>query len=115
MTDIVQFIESLGGLHDATVTEVLWLPIEKRLELGIKDLYWNFEGLPEYQGPTGGRFIFSKVSKFLSEIDLAASGLMIADWLFEYSTKPGYSCEILFNSSGRLLIACSQIECQKDK
>ena len=113
MTDIVQFIESLGELHDATVTEFLWLSLEQRLELGIEDLYWNFERFPEYPGAIPGRFIFSQVSKlYPSDVDLAEGGrLMIYDWLFQKAERSNYSCEILFSPGGRLRIECGQIEC----
>jgi hypothetical protein len=113
MEDIAQFIESLGALHDATVLELLWLAVPHRLEIEIKDLYWNFEGLPEYPGAVKGRFILSDVSEFTSTVDYAVPGLMIYKWAFKKTGTAKYRCEILFSPNGKLTVNCDQIECRK--
>ena len=102
----------MGGLHDATVAEVLWLSSERRLELQIRDLYANFAGLPEYRGPMKGRFIFSEVSKLFSDdVDLAETGLVIYEWLFGETETSAFNCEIRFAPGGNMLIECRHIEC----
>ena len=112
MKSIIQFIKSLGALHDATVTEMRWLPQEKRFEIGIEDLYQNFKGLPDYPGPTKGRFVFSQVSKLYStDVDFADVGLMIYELTFRNSEAPGHGCEIRFSPGGKMLIECQSIEC----
>ena len=113
MEGIVQLIESLGDLHDATVTEFLWLPAQLRFELEIEDIYWNFEGEPDYAGPVKGRFIFSEVSNFSLDMDLAEIG-MVYEWTFQEAGSIGYKCEIRFAPAGKMNIACQAIECRTD-
>jgi len=45
-----KFLYDLGGLHDARIERVLWLPENKCLEISVDDINSNFEGLPEYKG-----------------------------------------------------------------
>lgn len=113
MENIPQFIESLGGLHDAALLKLVWRAAEKRMEIEIDDLHANFGGLPEYQGPTKATFVFSDVTRLNVEADLTESGLMLYDWKFEKSDAPNFACEITFSPSGRVLIGCAGIECVK--
>jgi hypothetical protein len=55
MTGFSEFLSRLGLLHDCTVTLFEWRPEQKKLVFEIEDLYWNFEGLPEYRGPKPGQ------------------------------------------------------------
>lgn len=111
MESIVQFIESLGGLHDAALLELFWCPATRSLEIEIDDIYSVFEGLPEYQGPTKARFVFSGVSKLNLGVDLVDSPYFY-DWIF---TKAGTTnCDLLFWPSGKITVECSRIECVKE-
>ena len=109
MEDIVQLIESLGGLHDARISALRWMPDTRSLEIEVKDLYSNFDGLPEYEGPTRAKFVFSDVSKAVLEVDFADA--CIYDWTFTKSGTP--NCIIHFFPGGRITIECGQIECVK--
>lgn len=112
--NIPRLVESLGGLHDATLLKLLWRADEKCVEIEIDDLHANFNGLPEYQGPTKATFVFSQVTRLTVDANLTESGLMLYDWTFEKSGTPDYACEISFSPSGRVSIACGRIECVKD-
>jgi hypothetical protein len=111
MEDISVFIESLGGLHDAKVTELLWKPGAKRLELLVKDLYANFRGLPDYKGPIQARFVFSDVSTLNMEVCLSERGILLYDWIIKKNEMGNYTSELLFSPSGKIVINCNMIEC----
>lgn len=109
--DIIQLVESLGGLHDARILGLLWQPVSRSLEIEIKDIHINFEGLPEYRGPTKAKFIFSGVSKFDLNVDLADT-IYLYDWTFTKDGTP--NCELHFAPGGKIVIACSHIECVRE-
>jgi hypothetical protein len=54
MKELKSFLEHMGGLHDAIVRQLVWIPDAKILRVEILDLCSNFEGLPEYPGATSG-------------------------------------------------------------
>lgn len=54
MNTLVDFLNALGGLHDATVVSINWQAEAKVLELAFDDLYANFRGMPEYPGRRAG-------------------------------------------------------------
>jgi hypothetical protein len=107
---IPQFIKSLGGLHDSVLLLLLWNAAERRLEIEFDDLYSNFEGMPEYQGPIRAKFIFNEVTKFKTNIDFTETGFKIYDWDFVRNGTPDFAFEILFSPEGRLAVDCRHIE-----
>lgn len=108
--NIPQFIESLGGLHDASLLKLLWRAADSCLEIEIDDLHANLNGLPEYKGPTKATFVFSEVTRLSMEVDLTDSGLMLYDWKFGKSGVSNYASEISFSPGGRVSIECDHIE-----
>lgn len=112
--NIPQLIESLGGLHDATLLKLLWRAADSCLEIEIDDLHANFNGLPEYQGPTKATFVFSQVTGLNLAVDLSTTGLMLYGWKFKKSGVPNYASEISFSPGGRVVVECGHIECVKD-
>ena len=50
MSDFGEFLLRLGYLDDCTVTLFEWKPRKQNMAFEIEDLYFNFEGLPEYKG-----------------------------------------------------------------
>lgn len=54
MTTLADFLNALGGLHDATVVSINWQAEAKTLEFAFEDLYANFRGMPEYPGRRTG-------------------------------------------------------------
>lgn len=111
--DIVQFIKSLGGLHDSVVSNVVWSPQNHHLEIEIENIYSNFEGLPEYSGPAGATFVFFQVTDVIMEVDFTVIGLMIYDWEFQTNGVPNYKSRINFSPSGKTTIECGRIVCVK--
>lgn len=57
MKGFAEFLHSLGNLHDCTVTRLEVEGRTKTMTFSIKDIYWNFEGLPEYRGPLPARIV----------------------------------------------------------
>jgi hypothetical protein len=55
MRDNVERLRELGGLHGADIEEIVWRVTDKSITFVVKDMFSNFEGLPEYQGPKSGR------------------------------------------------------------
>jgi len=114
MEDIIQLVESLGGLHDAKILGLVWLPVTRSLEIEIKNIYVDFEGLPEfpeYQVPTKAKFVFSDVSRFDLEVDLADS-VRIYDWTFAKDGTP--NCELHIAPAGTIAVKCSRIDCIRE-
>jgi hypothetical protein len=108
--DIIQLIESLGGLRDATITGLLWQPVGQVLEIEIEDLCAGLAGHPDYPGPVAATFIFSGVTKFEMDVDLADT-VVIEDWIFAGDGTPN---SVLHVSPGRkIVIACGGIACRK--
>lgn len=54
MNTLADFLNALGGLHDATVVSINWQAETKTLEFAFEDLYANFRGMPEYPGRRTG-------------------------------------------------------------
>jgi hypothetical protein len=114
MQDIAQFIKSLGGLHDAEITKLLWQPESRSLEIKIDDLYANFEGCADYKGPQSAGFVFSQVSKFdVLALSFDEFGVMIYEWTVTTTEKSTYLSEIGFCTGGRVLVECGTLECIK--
>jgi hypothetical protein len=113
MVNIAEFISELGGLHDAKLTSLAWDPADQRLEIGVDDIYSNFEGLPEYEGPAKAAFIFSGVSKLnISVEDFQAAGLMIYDWNVQKDAS-GIISEMKFSPDGSIVAMSAAIECRR--
>jgi len=68
MRSFGQFLEALGGLHDAHVKRFQYEAAAALLTVEIDDLYSNFAGLPEYRGLTPAIF-------FLEEFEVISGGL----------------------------------------
>ena len=114
MNDIVQFIEDLGGLHDARIVDLFWYSSDRRLELQIDDIHANSQGLPEAANPEGGTFIFFEVATFLIDADLGIHDIAIYEWVANMEGKRVRST-ILCSPGGRLEIECERIECRLSK
>lgn len=106
---ICEYIDSLGGLHDATMLRVLWDSRERRLEIAVDDIRSNFVGLPEYQGRAPGVLVFSGVTKFEADATLTEADLMIFGIEFTSRFSP-FACELTLSPGGRFVIACQNID-----
>ena len=103
-------IESLGGLHDATILSVAWIAAERQLLIEVDDIYSNAVGLPEYPGPTRATLVFSEVTLLELNSDLAADGLMVYEWTMSRSVPDRYASSISLSPGGKLTIECRSVE-----
>jgi len=109
MKDFCQLIESLGGLHDAEVVSLVWMPAHAEIRMSVADINANSKGLPEYEGPVSAVFIFSGVADVEWMVDRPDPRLKIYDW----DIRPiavGYRSEVKISPSGKLVIQCAAIK-----
>ena len=50
MNDFIQYISTLGDLHDSKLVKITWSAEESILYIVVSDIYSNFEGYPGYNG-----------------------------------------------------------------
>lgn len=108
-SSLQRFVQSLGGLHDATIESFAWLPVERVLRFAVDDVHSNFLGLPEYPGVARGEFSFQGVTKFESSLDFATPSLAIYDWSVSANSAGSIRSVIGFSPGGRLLIECQRL------
>jgi hypothetical protein len=101
MATLKEFLESMGGLHDSVVTQLIWRPEEKLLRLEIQDLCSNFEGLPEYPGVVPGAIELRNVGQVQFDIDTSEGRLNVHDFSVE-SVEDGYRSSVSFWPTGRI-------------
>lgn len=107
MLEFQKFLSQLGNLHDCTLLRFEWNSAETRVELEIEDLYSNFEGLPEYKGPTPGKIILEGVSSVGMDIEGLKGALKIYDASVTGTDKTTIS--ISFWPSGKINLACQNV------
>lgn len=99
--DPIEFFGALGGLHDVRINGISLDIEEQILALMIDDLYWNFEGTPEYPGERPCALIFFGVSslKFHGDIE---EGLRIGELrvMEEVGPLKPYRLEVDLNIGG---------------
>lgn len=61
MDTFADYLQRMGGLHDAVVRSVLWSPLERTIAFRFDDIYSNFEGLPEYPGPEANSIVLNGI------------------------------------------------------
>lgn len=76
--DPIEFFASLGNLHDVRVNSLTLDIDEQILYLVVDDLYWNFEGSPEYPGERPCALVFLGVTAVGLDVDID-EGLRISD------------------------------------
>ena len=69
MKSLADFLNAMGGLHDAVVVSIDWQIEAHTLEFTFDDLYANFRGLPEYPGRQRGSILLRDVSRVVVEVD----------------------------------------------
>lgn len=80
MDDFGEFLLRLGNLHDCTITRLEWKAAEKRIDFEIEDIYFNFEGLPEYKGPTPGLITLAETQSVAIELHAADGPLRVYEF-----------------------------------
>lgn len=69
MREFAQYLARMGELHDATIIDIVWNASSETLTVAVDDLYWNFESLPGYPGPTPGELVFEGVCALVLDVD----------------------------------------------
>jgi len=98
--EFFEYLQKLGGLHDAVMTDLRWKPAERTIELHFNDLFSNFDGLPEYPGRQPAVIVLHGVSDVRIDIETNHSALRV----FEFLAREGSSdaVTITFSPSGRI-------------
>lgn len=105
------FIESVGGLHDAILDRLTWIPGQRRLELAIQDLYSNFEDLPDDPGRCPAVLALVDVTSLRFDVSLTIKGLMMYEVTVARSERGLLNMTIAFSPSGKISLDCRDIEC----
>jgi hypothetical protein len=63
MKNLKSFLESMGGLHDSVVRQLIWMPDARILRVDVFYLCSNFEGLPEYPGEISGAIELREIGR----------------------------------------------------
>lgn len=88
MQTIEEFLNALGGLHDAGVLSINWQIGAKTLEFTFDDLYANFRGLSEYPGRRKGAISLKGVGEVVIEIE-STEGMKVFEFL-PVEGRPGW-------------------------
>jgi hypothetical protein len=80
MPNFDQFLYELGNLHDCSVLGFDWRPFDQTMTFEIRDIHWNFEGLPEYRGPTPGKIVLLGVREPTISLGVVTGPLRISDF-----------------------------------
>ena len=103
------FFHELGGLHDARIEDINWLPNKRRLSITIDDMNSNFIDLPEYGGLPPPILVFVGVRRVLIDIDQTDENLNIYE--FEAKPSPSYlDVSVKCWPGGRLEVTCESID-----
>src|ERR1700744_5314705 len=99
MRDFYSFLEKMGGLHDSKLESITWNPVAGQIEFIFDDIYFNFEGYPEYPGKERGSITFTGVKHL--RFDLSVEGPL---HVYEISRMEGEADEVYlaFWPSGRI-------------
>lgn len=73
-----RFLHDVGLLHDCVVTRFEWNKAAGTVAFDIEDIFFNFEGLTEYPGPTPGQILLSGVRSVAVEIPVREERLDIS-------------------------------------
>jgi hypothetical protein len=108
-----RWLEELGGLHDSRMTFFRYDVENSDIEIGIDDLYWNFEGMPEYPGATPATLRFSNVSDVAIEWRDVEDGF----WIVDSSCTSGLQPRVTFtrNCGDKLAFSFEQAEFPESK
>jgi hypothetical protein len=111
LTSPESFFHSVGGLHDAILDRLTWVPDQRRLEVAVQDLHSSFEGLPEDPGRCPAVLAFVDVTSLRLNVDLTEHGLMVYDVTIARTKKGQLSVTVAFSPSGTIALHCRDIEC----
>jgi hypothetical protein len=108
--NLSQYLNSLGDLHDCTLTGISWDLAKGEAILRIEDLFWNFEGLPEYPGATPGFILLNGTTKLSADFEMQSQRSMISEVQVSDDQSAKITLTILFwEPVGRLIATCSSV------
>ena len=110
--DPEKYFNSLGGLHDARVERIDWLPGEQKFILFIDDLNSNFLDLPEYEGLAPVQLLLNGVESVNFKFAKCESYLNIYEFTIHKSSSR-LEVNIKFWPSGQCDLQCSSIGIKK--
>lgn len=102
MKEFIQYITTLGNLHDSKLAKISWSAEESVLEIIIGDIYSDFEGYPGYKGQISGRFILREVSNLSIEVNLTEPHLAVYDWGIKLTNSERLKSVIKFSPGGKI-------------
>ena len=106
MTEFSEFLSQLGLLHDCTVTLFEWQPEKKKFVFEIENLYWNFEGLPEYRGPKPGQISLEDVQRVEINIESNERSLRIYEFSVGREGSGMFNVLVTFSLAGKIAVTC---------
>jgi len=111
MSDFGDFLYELGNLHDCTITHIEWKPDLRRMIFEIEDIYWNFEGYPEYKGPRPGTITLEDIQHVEGDINNFHTPLIISDFcvISENNNISQASVAFWSGSGGKIEIAFGRV------
>lgn len=109
MSTFENFLECLGGLHDAVVEDFVWQPHQRLLRLQIDDLFTDLIGSPSYPGPMRGSISFSDVERVSIDIDTSEGSLNVYEIAVE-EIESKYAVSIRWWPGGAMQLTCGSID-----
>ena len=109
MTRFGEFLSRLGNLHDCTVTLVEWRPDQRAMGFEIEDLYFNFEGFPEYPGPLAGQIVLEGVGHVAMDFPGIQGPLRIDDFLAQQQGEARLAVAVTFWPTGKIEVSCGRV------
>ena len=97
-----EFLAKLGSLHDCCISNLRIDAEAGSIEFTIDDLYSNFEGLPEYQGPLSGVIILHGVTDIDTDIQEFSERLNVYDIVSREIATDAGRISMAFWPSGKL-------------
>jgi hypothetical protein len=109
MFNFRSFLNAMGNLHDTSIEMLAWDPKAGTVVLKLDDIYWNFEGFPEYPGPQPASITLRGVSSLI--IDLRhGEPAHIDDFTVEIETPEKGIATIALWPSGKIVVAFTSVD-----
>jgi hypothetical protein len=103
LTDFGTFLNDFGDLHDCTVTQFAWNGAKRTATFEIEDVWWNFEGLPEYGGPIPGTIVLEDVQKIEVEFREGGEFLIISEFTLVPHDSDSSTATVWFRGNGKIV------------
>jgi hypothetical protein len=105
-----QFLDRLGGLHDARVSKLELDVAGKSLSFQVDDIYSNFFGLPGYKGPRPGRIVLKEINDITIVLEGERRSLNIDEFCVEPQGEISGKAFITFWPYGKITTSFHDVE-----